>query len=629
MDSVGDQHKENGALTVNPFEEIKPQITAYTASEIATLQAKLDKQLGPEYVSVRPGPSGTKINYLSGEKAINLANEVFGFNGWSSSIQNIQIDFVDEHPQNEKISLGLSVVVRITLKDGTYHEDIGYGHIDNCKGKAAAFAKAKKEGTTDGLKRALRTFGKVLGNCIYDKDYLKRVTRMKVGQARWDEAELHRHTDYVPTKRAKTEKDSSAESVSDTKLEREPRMEEDFDPAEFDDAEFGDDDFLDPDQIILPDPIHEQRTAAIGTAQTRKPPQIDINTPSRPPNVRTATAPSAPPNRNQSNQQPQSRQNERPIPATANAHISRPQPPPQSPAPRQQTPANTRGGADTYSPDVQSMHFAGLQDQRSAAPTNAGNPVSGFYSAKAASLLDEQNNPQDASTRPPTFNPHAETPSIRKTAGVDHTRSGKVRKDVLAVAALGSTTLVEYGPAPAITDTSGRNFINPHAEAGRRVGAPASAMSNMSPMNTRSAAARGSPMTSAYRPPTRHGGPNGPNAIQLVSESGPMAANSEAAYIQSAQRGPLKRPPLGDVSNLQPPQSYPHPAVSGNADTSPAKRQRLGGYDGQNDIIKPQDTTVAVDASNGKENADTVTALQVPIINSGTNDMMAAAPMTT
>src|SRR5438034_9181935 len=59
-------------------------------------------------------------------------------------------------------------------------EDIGYGHIENCKGKAAAFEKAKKEGTTDALKRALRNFGNVLGNCVYDKDYLSKVTKVKV-----------------------------------------------------------------------------------------------------------------------------------------------------------------------------------------------------------------------------------------------------------------------------------------------------------------------------------------------------------------------------------------------------------------------------------------------------------------
>ena len=59
-------------------------------------------------------------------------------------------------------------------------KDVGYGHIENCKGKAAAFEKAKKEGTTDGLKRALRNFGNLLGNCVYDKDYVARVTKLKV-----------------------------------------------------------------------------------------------------------------------------------------------------------------------------------------------------------------------------------------------------------------------------------------------------------------------------------------------------------------------------------------------------------------------------------------------------------------
>jgi DNA repair and recombination protein RAD52 len=173
-----------GNMSGNPFEELPRRISEYTAQEIATLQARLDKKLGPEYISSRPGAAGQKVHYLSADKCINLANEVFGFNGWSSSIQNIQIDFVEESQNTGKISLGLSVIVRVTLKDGTYHEDIGYGHIENCKGKAAAFEKAKKEGTTDALKRALRNFGNVLGNCIYDKDYVAKVTKVKATPVR-------------------------------------------------------------------------------------------------------------------------------------------------------------------------------------------------------------------------------------------------------------------------------------------------------------------------------------------------------------------------------------------------------------------------------------------------------------
>jgi len=60
------------------------------------------------------------VHYLAADKVISLANEVFGFNGWSSSIRNIQIDFVDV--ESGKVSLGLSVIMRVTLKDGTYHE---------------------------------------------------------------------------------------------------------------------------------------------------------------------------------------------------------------------------------------------------------------------------------------------------------------------------------------------------------------------------------------------------------------------------------------------------------------------------------------------------------------------------
>lgn len=138
------------------------------------------------------------MHYLTAEKCIGLANEVFGFNGWSSSIQNIQVDFADENPQTQRVSIGLSVIVRITLRDGTYHEDIGYGSIENARGKAMAFEKAKKEGTTDALKRTLRSFGNVLGNCIYDQDYVKQVTKLKAQPARkFDQVNLHRHPDFV------------------------------------------------------------------------------------------------------------------------------------------------------------------------------------------------------------------------------------------------------------------------------------------------------------------------------------------------------------------------------------------------------------------------------------------------
>jgi DNA repair and recombination protein RAD52 len=66
-----------------------------TAERIAALQAKLNQKLGPEYISQRPGPGGgVKLTYAEGWKIINLANEVFGFNGWSSQVVKLDTDFV-------------------------------------------------------------------------------------------------------------------------------------------------------------------------------------------------------------------------------------------------------------------------------------------------------------------------------------------------------------------------------------------------------------------------------------------------------------------------------------------------------------------------------------------------------
>lgn len=45
-------------------------------------------------------------------------------------------------------------------------------------------AQCKKEAVTDALKRALRHFGKLLGNCLYDKAYLEGLSKMKAPKVR-------------------------------------------------------------------------------------------------------------------------------------------------------------------------------------------------------------------------------------------------------------------------------------------------------------------------------------------------------------------------------------------------------------------------------------------------------------
>lgn len=163
----------------------------YTAEEQERIQSQLNKVLGPEYVSFRPGGGGQNVSYIEGWKALNLANEIFGFNGWSSELVNVQVDFLDSLGSG-RVSLGLSVVVRITIRDGTFHEDFGYGFLENAKNKAVAFEKCKKEAFTDGLKRCLRCFGNVLGNCLYDKTIVAKMQKVKLPTPELNSDDFHR-----------------------------------------------------------------------------------------------------------------------------------------------------------------------------------------------------------------------------------------------------------------------------------------------------------------------------------------------------------------------------------------------------------------------------------------------------
>ena len=536
-------------------------MSEYTAQEIATLQSRLDKQLGPEYISSRPGAAGQKVHYLAAEKVINLANEVFGFNGWSSAIKVITIDFIDENPHNGKISLGLSVTVRVTLRDGTYHEDIGYGHIENCKGKAAAFEKAKKEGTTDGLKRALRTFGNVLGNCIYDKDFLGKVTKVKIAPSRWDADNLHRHPDFAPLKMEPAQEDSNKIILANENASH-IEGDDEFGAADFSDADFGESHNGHPDEVILPaDPyIAQAQVRSISqnpgpkrpseeTRQSALQANSGMNTPSREPQARTSA-----PAINHRAQQPFVQRNisseQRPFAAQQVANI------------KAQAASSTSSGNHSYPPGHAAQHLAAaeavpgqLQQQNAQPPNQHHAPPVGFYSARAASALNRA--PEGPAVPVSQFNPHSESPSIRKTIGIDHSRSIPVKRAAMGVAEQPPAPLPGFRDNTAALPAPTKDFINPSSDMHRRIGAPGAGMP--SPI------AKGGMNGSAYRPPTRRG-PIDTNAN--TGGSGPHLQGQGQTAPAST-----KRPPLGDASNMHPSNATTQGGVAGEE----AKRQRTTG----------------------------------------------------
>ncbi|XP_073743037.1 DNA repair protein RAD52 homolog isoform X4 [Callorhinus ursinus] len=148
----------------------------YTAEEYQAIQNALRQRLGPEYISSRMAGGGQRVCYIEGHRVINLANEMFGYNGWAHSVTQQNVDFIDLN--NGKFYVGVCAFVRVQLKDGSYHEDVGYGVSEGLKSKALSLEKARKEAVTDGLKRALRSFGNALGNCVLDKDYLRSLNKL-------------------------------------------------------------------------------------------------------------------------------------------------------------------------------------------------------------------------------------------------------------------------------------------------------------------------------------------------------------------------------------------------------------------------------------------------------------------
>jgi DNA repair and recombination protein RAD52 len=530
---------------VNPFAPPAPRISEWTAQEIATLASRLEKQLGPEYISTRPGAGGGKVHYLAAEKVINLANEVFGFNGWSSSIQNVQIDFVDENTTNGKITLGLSTIVRVTLRDGTYHEDIGYGHIENCKGKAAAFEKAKKEAATDAMKRALRNFGNVLGNCLYDKDYLQKVTKVKVAPSKWDAENLYRHPDFAPVKResianaavreqqSKSNGANGAGDVNEAARVPSNRSAISIGSAEFDDDFGGNDlddtDFSHPDEVRLDD-SRAMELPAQGQAQNNAQ-RNGVHRMQSMPNIRAPNL--------QQQQAPQGLQGPQKPPGVQRPPVNTNQPhpgrmlPPQTPG--QHRPSVAASGTTGFDGDGARSESSSAEDRNPYQGKNGGfneqseeyqppmpteppaGVPAGFVTGRSASLLNQASEGK-ATNAPAAFNPHAESPSIRRTSGVNPGKSAPIMRESLGTAlANAQTGPQQQNPQQGNNGASGPgsnrgSFINPSIDPTRRIGMPG-----------------GGPNRGAYKPPSA-----------------------------------VKRPALTDVSNL--------PRTDGTTD---AKRQRV------------------------------------------------------
>lgn len=146
----------------------------FTPEQTKALQAPLD----PKHV-VQPSCNfGPKGDYLEGWHVINELNRVFGFDGWSYTInltrdalEQVEVEKTD-YKTKAKIKemqwqAAYTCICTLTIGDVT-RQDVGFGS-GFAKGVGDAIEGATKEAATDALKRAARTFGNIFGLALYDK----------------------------------------------------------------------------------------------------------------------------------------------------------------------------------------------------------------------------------------------------------------------------------------------------------------------------------------------------------------------------------------------------------------------------------------------------------------------------
>ena len=129
----------------------------------------LGQPLDPALVSQRKGRGGKTFSYIEGHTAIDEANSVFGFGGWGFElVENVslrRIETVDTQTGEVRVVNAYTAPVRVTVPGSPSRTDIGFHAVTD--ETADGHETAVKGAVTDGLKRALRSFGDRFGNGLY------------------------------------------------------------------------------------------------------------------------------------------------------------------------------------------------------------------------------------------------------------------------------------------------------------------------------------------------------------------------------------------------------------------------------------------------------------------------------
>jgi DNA recombination protein Rad52 len=144
----------------------------FSIEKIEHFQKKLAVPLSRDDVSSRQAGGRQEVVYLETHKAIEKAREIFGLSDLSIEIRG-EPSVLFQGNVNGKTSVCMKAIVRVTLANGCFHEDVGVS--SSCLGDPTDAVKmASKACVSDGIKRALQHFGPALGSCLRDKEFVSQ-----------------------------------------------------------------------------------------------------------------------------------------------------------------------------------------------------------------------------------------------------------------------------------------------------------------------------------------------------------------------------------------------------------------------------------------------------------------------
>ncbi len=173
MELKGQLNATKVAYVVRPF-----GVRHYTQAHVDELACRLKVPLTREDVSMRQAGGRTEVVYLETHKALEKARDVFGLAEFSIEVRGEPTVLFQSANK-----LCMKALVRITLANGCFHEDVGVAS-SNLSDPVEAAKLATKACVSDGIKRVLQHFGPALGSCLRDKDYVARDLMPETKRAR-------------------------------------------------------------------------------------------------------------------------------------------------------------------------------------------------------------------------------------------------------------------------------------------------------------------------------------------------------------------------------------------------------------------------------------------------------------